>query len=99
MKIAFIQLGSWGDNVNSTMMLKPIKNKYPGCTIHVHTTDLYASAFINNPHVDQIHTTSAANKAACFDLYNVIPKAVESSGLYDKVFIPAPILHQPPVGH
>lgn len=92
MNIAFVQLGSYGDNINSTMMLKPIKDAFPGCNIEVHTTDLYGSAFHNNPYVASIVEHHAANKTKCFDLYNTVPAAVAAQK-YDKVFVPAPVLH------
>lgn len=92
MRIAFVQLGSYGDNINSTMMLKPIKDYWQGCTVDVHTTDLYAGAFHNNPYVDRLVDYHAATKSACFDLYNSVPRLVDGMK-YDKVIVPAPILH------
>ncbi len=93
MNIAFVQLGSFGDNINSTLMLSPIKKAFPNCNIEVHTTNLYASAFANNPHISKIITYGANTKAECFNLYNTIPQKVKAQR-YDKVFVPAPILHQ-----
>lgn len=92
MKIAFVQLGSFGDCVNSTLMLKPIKDHYGDCKIEVHTTDLYASAFVDNQYVDYIYQHHADSKTKCFNLYNTVPGMV-SEMRYDKVFVPAPILH------
>lgn len=92
MRIAFVQLGSWGDNVNSTLMLKPIKDAYKDATIEVHTADIYASAFRHNPYIDKITEYPAVNKTVCFNLYNTIPSKVQAQQ-YDKVFVPAPILH------
>lgn len=91
MEIAIVQLGSWGDNINSTLMLEPIKKAHPGCTIEVHTTSLYQSAFRNNPHIDKITAYPCGSKTECFDLYNTIPIQVAAMG-YDRVFTPAPIL-------
>ncbi len=93
MNIGFVQLGSWGDNINSTLMFKPIKDAYPDCNLEVHVADLYASAFYNNPYVTRTVTYPAGSKSACFDLYNTIPAKVKAQK-YDKVFVPAPILHQ-----
>lgn len=92
MHIAFVQLGSYGDNVNSTLMFKPIKAAYPNCNLEVHTTDLYASAFHNNPHISRLITYPAFSKTDCFNLYNTVPVTVKAQR-YDKVFVPAPILH------
>ena len=92
MKIAFIQLASWGDCVNSTLMFKPIADAFPGCTLDVFTTDLYKSAFDNNPYISTIKSYPASSKSDAFSLYNVVPKAVSNMG-YNKVFSPAPILH------
>lgn len=91
MRIAFVQLGSWGDCINSTLMFAPIKRKWPNCRLEVHTTTLYASAFHNNPYVDALHQTPAATKAQVFSLYDVVPKRITG---YDKVLTPAPILYR-----
>lgn len=91
-KIAFIQLGSFGDCINSTLMILPIRKHFGQCTIDVHTTTFYQSAFANNPYVDKITAHEARSKSQSFDLYNVVPKKVEAMG-YDEVFSPAPILH------
>ena len=92
MKIAFIQLGSWGDCCNSTLMFKPLLDKYKDAEIHVFTTTLYQSAFANNRYVKTINAHPCQSKTQAFDLYNVVPKMVEQSGIYHKVFCPAPIL-------
>jgi len=93
MNIAFVQLGSWGDNINSTLMFRPIKNAFPDSNLEVHTTDLYASAFANNPLISRLVTYPANSKSECFNLYNTVPQQVRQHR-FDKVFVPAPILHQ-----
>lgn len=65
--IAIIQPGCWGDNVNSTLMLKPIKNKYPDSQIDLYTTDPYLSAFINNPYIDHIISVDSSGKNQCLN--------------------------------
>lgn len=92
MKIAFVQLGSWGDCINSTLMLRPIRWAYPGCTLDVYTTTLYQSAFKNNPDIHRIVAEPCSSKTHCFDLYNTVPAAVRAMD-YDKVFVPAPVLY------
>lgn len=91
MRIAFVQLGSFGDNINSTLMLPAIKRAYPDCVIDVHTTTLYQSAFKHNPFISQIIAHPCSSKTHCFDLYNTIPNEVKTQD-YVKTFVPAPIL-------
>lgn len=100
MKVAFVSLGSWGDAINSTLMFKPIKRHFESidgvCSIEVHTTALYESAFHNNPYVNNIvchqyQGKPVTRKQDCFALYNTVPDLVRKIG-YDKVFVPAPIL-------
>lgn len=92
MKIGIVQLGSWGDNINSTLMLEPLKKKYQDADIEIHTASLYSSAFKNNPLISKIHEHQADYKAEAFALYNVIPDMVKKAG-YDKVFVPHPIIN------
>lgn len=93
MKIAFVQLGSWGDCINSTLMFPAIKKAYPNCILDVYTTTLYQSAFDNNPYISRIIPYPCHSKTHCFDLYNTVPADVKTKE-YDKVLIPAPILCQ-----
>lgn len=92
MKIAIVQLGSWGDNINSTLMYIPIKNKWPQCEIDVHTSTFYANAFANNPYVARVHEYAAHDKSATFALYNTVPNIVRSMS-YDMVYVPHPIVN------
>jgi len=63
--INIIQTGCYGDNMISTLMLKPIRNKYENNNIVVHTSTLYASAFYNNPYIDKLveYQSSSKNEA------------------------------------
>ena len=92
MKIAIVQLGSFGDNINSTLMIAPIKAKYPDSKLTIHTASKYESAFWRCPGVDEIIKHHADTKDATFNLYNTVPALVKSMG-YDLVMVPAPILH------
>ncbi len=65
--VAIIQPGCWGDNINSTLMLKPIKAKYPDSHIDIFTTNPYASAFLNNPYVDHIISVDSKGKNECLN--------------------------------
>jgi ADP-heptose:LPS heptosyltransferase len=105
MRIAHIQLASYGDCLNSTLMFEPIKKHFETpvllalhrrCAIEVHTTAPYESAFYNNPYVNRIISHNyqgrpATTKEECFALYSVVPDLVRKQG-YDQVFLPAPIL-------
>lgn len=89
MKIAFVQTASWGDCVNSTLMFKPIKAKWPGCRLDVHTTTMYGSAYDHNPDIDGLIKHPVHHKDSAFNLYNTLPQQLRD---YDKVMVPAPIL-------
>ena len=71
-KIAIIQTGCWGDNINSTLMLKPIKTKYKECTIDVYTTHQYGSAFKNNPYIHKIYLFHSKTKNEALHLATMI---------------------------
>lgn len=92
-KIAIIQTGSWGDNINSTIMLRPIIDHYNGdCTIDVHTSTYYASAFYNNNLIDNIIKHVATNKQSALHLTLTIPDIIKNNG-YDKIFAPHPMFN------
>ncbi len=92
-KIALIQPASWGDNINSTLMFKPIKDHYgPNMVLDVYTANSYASAFVNNPYVNRLIEFSAPTKEKALDLLNTIPPLVQGKG-YDKVFCPHPMIN------
>lgn len=78
MKIAVVQTGCWGDNVNSTLMLKPLKNKYPKSTIDIFTAERYHTPFIKNPYIDNIIKLSSSNKNDALNLMHVVkPKGYD----------------------
>jgi len=89
-KIAIIQTGSWGDNINSTLMLEPFKAKYPQSIIDIYTSTLYGSAFHNNPYVQNVIEYAADNKRDALHLSVLIPNTLEGKG-YNKIFNPHPM--------
>lgn len=88
-KIAIVQGGAWGDNINSTLMFKPIKDKYPECRLDVHTSTLYSSAFDNNPHIDNIITYETYDKNSSIDLARTLPERLN----YDIIKAPHPMFN------
>lgn len=91
-KIAIIQTGSWGDNINSTLMLPPIKKAYPDCIIDVYTSTLYGSAFYNNPYITNTIQHQANTKDEALHLALVIPDQLIGRG-YDMIFSPHPMFN------
>ena len=92
-KIALVQTGCWGDNVNSTLMFQPIMNHYKNkCLIDVYTSVRYASAFYNNPLINKIIKYAAADKESSLHLTLTIPDDIKNRG-YDKIFIPHPMFN------
>lgn len=92
-KIAIIQTGSWGDNINSTLMLKPILEHYKHeCSIHVHTSSTYGSAFHNNPHISKIVEYESHDKESALHLSITIPDNIRNDG-YQKIFNPHPMFN------
>lgn len=93
MRIAFIQLGSFGDCINSTLMLRPIWEHYNKPQIDVYTTTLYSGAFVGNPLITNLIKEPCQTKDHAFGLYNVVPLKVEKAiPKYDLILNPAPIL-------
>lgn len=91
-KIAIVQTGSWGDNINSTLMFPPLKKQFPNCIIDVHTSALYASAFYNNPYINYLIKYSAPTKQEALHLTVTIPSAIRNKG-YDQIFVPHPMFN------
>jgi len=89
MKIAVVQTGCWGDNVNSTLMFKPIKNKYPNSTMDIFTSDRYHTPFINNPYINEIIKLPSSNKNDALHLMHTI----KPQG-YDLIVKNHPMLNQ-----
>jgi hypothetical protein len=89
-KICLIQTGSWGDNINSTLMFGPIKNHFDDCVLDVHTSTYYVSAFANNPLINNLVTYKADTKQSALHLTLTIPPQISQSG-YDLVLAPHPM--------
>jgi hypothetical protein len=89
-KIALIQTGCWGDNINSTLMFGPLRQRYPDCVIDVYTSTYYANAFYNNPYIDNIIKYVSTDKQTSLHLTVTIPDAIKHRG-YDKIFAPHPM--------
>lgn len=91
-KIALVQPASWGDNINSTLMFGPLKKQHPNSIIDVYTADIYASAFVNNPHIHKLIEFPVQNKDKALHLLHVIPPLLNGSG-YNKIFCPHPMIN------
>src|SRR5262249_27267709 len=89
-RIAIIQPGCWGDNINSTLMLKPLKDRYINSTIDILTTTSYAFAFYNNPLIDKIIEFQSTSKNHALDHMFRIPDIIQHVG-YDVIFNPHPM--------
>ena len=89
MKIAIIQTGCWGDNVNSTLMFAPIRRKYPDSTINVFTAERYHTPFVRNPHINEIIKLPSSSKNDALHLMNT----VKPTG-YDLVIRNHPMLNK-----
>jgi hypothetical protein len=90
--IALVQPGSWGDNIISTLMFKPLAAKYPNLMLDVYTSTLYGNAFRNNPYVNNIYEFEAHSKNTALHLLHTIPKHLEDRG-YHHIFRPHPMLN------
>jgi hypothetical protein len=77
MKIGIIQTGSLGDNINSTLMLPPLRAKYLDADITVHTSSLYESAFWNNPYINQLRVHQASNKKQALALMHEVRPLID----------------------
>lgn len=91
-KICLIQTGCWGDNINSTLMFKPIHDHFDNCVLDVHTSINYASAFENNPYINKLVKYKADTKQEALHLTLTIPKQIANSG-YDKILAPHPMFN------
>lgn len=91
-KIALVQTGSWGDNINSTLMFQPLKTHFPDCIIDVYTSSYYANAFYNNPLINHVIKHVATDKQSALHLTTTIPPTIEKRG-YDHIFAPHPMFN------
>lgn len=89
-KIAIIQTAAYGDNINSTLMLKPLRAKYPNATIDLHTSVTYGDAFNNLKLVDNIIRHPSVDKHSALHLATIIPQHLKNSN-YDLVLNPHPM--------
>jgi len=89
-KIAILQGGAWGDNINSTLMLKPIKEHFKNSILDIHTSNLYGNAFDNNPFVDHIIKHNVNSKNDAINLALSVPKLIADSN-YDIISAPHPM--------
>ena len=78
-KIAIIQGGAWGDNINSTLMLKPLRTHFPDAIIDVHTSTNYGNAFHNNPYISNIIQHECHDKNSAINLAIAIPPHLVNS--------------------
>lgn len=90
--IAIIQPACYGDNINSTLMLQPIKNKYKDCVLDVWTSTKYGSAFYNNPHINNLYEIPSSNKNDSLHQVVTTPDLIKNCG-YTKIFNPHPMVN------
>lgn len=93
-KIALVAPGSWGDNINQTFQLKPLKDKYPNSIIDVHSSERYASAFYNNPYVNNIIEYKSHDKNSALHLIHTIPPIIQNLN-YDIILSKHPMVARP----
>lgn len=91
-KIAILQPGSWGDNINSTLMFKPLKDHWPDCLIDVYTSTIYASAFHNNPYINKLISIAAEAKQDALHQLITVHGHLNGRG-YNKIFRPHPMVN------
>lgn len=89
---AIVQGGAWGDNINSTLMLQPIKSAFPNSKIHVYTSDIYSSAFENNSYIDKLILYKCLDKNQAINLTIAIPPLISNMG-YKHIFAPHPMFN------
>lgn len=91
-KIAIIQTGCYGDNINSTLMLDPLHTKYPNAIIDIHTSSQYAQAFYNNHLISNIVQYKAESKNESLHLMKIIPDTLKKYK-YDLILNPHPMIN------
>lgn len=89
-RIAIVQGGAWGDNINSTLMFKPIKAHYPNCRLDVHTSTVYGNAFHNNPLIDNLLEYQTSDKNSSIDIARSLPPSLRD---YDIISAPHPMFN------
>lgn len=91
-KICIIQPGSYGDNINSTLMLIPMRKKWPDATIDVYTTTQYETAFHNNPSISNLYSFQSSGKEHSLNFVHIIPNEVKDRG-YNLILNPHPMIN------
>lgn len=91
-KIAIVQGGAWGDNINSTLMLKPLKNHFKNSIIDIHTSVNYSSAYHNNPYINNIIQYPCYDKNSAINLAISVPPLLVNSN-YNIVCAPHPMFN------
>jgi len=84
-KILLINLEAIGDVLRTTAVLKPLKEKYPGCHITWLTTKKAKDVLSNNPYVDEVLTFGIESALKLqikkFDILINLEKAPEAAAL------------------
>lgn len=90
-RVALVQTGAYGDNINSTLMLRPLKEQL-GCVIDVYTSTIYGNAFDNNPYIHKLLRYPASDKQTALQLTLDIPPWLSQSN-YDIILAPHPMFN------
>src|SRR5437870_12423549 len=63
MRVALVQLASYGDCLFATLVARQIKRDHPGCHLTWVIGDKCASILDGNPHVDAVHKIVKSSRA------------------------------------
>ncbi|MEI8024766.1 MAG: lipopolysaccharide heptosyltransferase family protein [Pseudomonadota bacterium] len=84
-RVVIVSLEAMGAVLRSTVLLKPIKEKYPGVHITWITLPMCSPLLQNNPDIDRIMVLSPKNHAAIqfleFDVLFSVDKSIEAGAL------------------
>ena len=84
-RVVLVSLEAMGAVLRSTVLLKPIKEMYPGVHITWITLPMCAPLLQNNPHIDRIMVLNHKNQAAIqfleFDVLYSVDKSIEAGAL------------------
>lgn len=87
MKIAIVQLASWGDVVISTCIPRAIKKQKPGWHITYYTSSVCADALKGNPDIDETIVKDVKNRAEAFDVWGYVTEDAKKAK-HSKVVVP-----------
>lgn len=87
MKIAIMQLASWGDVIISTCIPKLIKQQRPNDHITFYTSSVCEGAVQNNPDIDKLIVKKVKNRGEAFDVWGHVTKKAKTED-YDKIITP-----------